>query len=385
VRKIAINAKGMSRVRGGHPWVFRSDLLSAGADDGEAAHVVDDRGKPAGSAFYSAGSQIALRFFDRRHVEATPEYFRDKFLRSVALRGKLYPGADAVRLCFGESDGIPALVVDRYGPVAVIQTLAPGPELLKDEIVSWCMDIQGVDAVVERNDPKVRSLERLPLITGTLKGDVPPDLAINEGGCRLGVDVLRGQKTGAFLDQRDNRDLAAARARGRVLDAFCYRGWFSLRAAVRAEHVTAVESSDEAVAAVKESASALDLPNLDAVCANAFDYLRECDLRGERFAMIILDPPAFAKNKAALPAARRGYKEINLRALRLAEPGGTVFTFSCSYHMSEEDFFQTVASATADSGRLVTVERRLSQSLDHPILLGFPESAYLKGLMLRVH
>ncbi|MBI5528402.1 MAG: class I SAM-dependent rRNA methyltransferase [Deltaproteobacteria bacterium] len=384
MRKIAINSKGMSRVRAGHPWVFRSDLLSGSVDDGEAVHVVDQSGKPAGTAFYSAGSQIALRFFDRRHVEASPDYFRAKFQKAVALRERLYPGAAAVRLCFGESDGIPALVVDRYGPVVVIQTLAPGPEMLKDDIVSWCMDLTDVGAVVERNDPKVRSLERLPLITGTLRGDVPPELAITEGGCRLGVDVLCGQKTGAFLDQRDNRDLAASRARGRVLDAFCYRGWFSLRAAVRAERVTAVDAADEAVAAVKEGALVLGLHNVDAVCANAFDYLRECDLRGERFDMTILDPPAFAKNKAALGAARRGYKEINLRAIRLAEPGGTVFTFSCSYHMSEDDFLETVASAASDAGRRVSVERRLSQSLDHPILLGFPESAYLKGLMLRV-
>ena len=384
MKKAVINAKGMRRVRGGHPWVFRSDVLSVDAESGDAVCVFDEKGRNAGMAFYSAPSQITLRFFDRNHVDTPPAYFTAKLARAAALRHKLYPGAEAVRLCFGESDGVPALVIDRYGPVAAIQTLAPGPERLKDAIADWCLTLPGVTAVVERNDPKVRGLEGLPILSGALRGTVPAGCAIVEGGVRLPVDVLKGQKTGAFLDQRDNRDLAAAHARGRVLDAFCYHGWFSLRAAGTAEKVLALDVSEDAVKAVAATAAALGLANVEAVCANAFDYLRECDLRGEMFDAVILDPPAFAKHKGALDAAKRGYKEINLRAMKVLKPGGLLFTFSCSYHVDEALFHATVLDAAADAGRRAFVLRRLAQALDHPVLMGFPESAYLKGLMLRV-
>jgi 23S rRNA (cytosine1962-C5)-methyltransferase len=241
-----------------------------------------------------------------------------------------------------------------------------------------------VDTVAERNDPKVRAFEGLPLVTGTLRGEVPRDLAVHEGGFALPVDVLRGQKTGAFLDQRDNRDLVAQHARGRMLDAFCYQGWFSVRASGRAAHVVALDSSQDAVDAVKRTADRLGIGTVEPVCANAFDYLRECDLRGERFDTVVLDPPAFAKNRGAIEAARRGYKEINLRALKILSPGGLLFTFSCSYHVDERLFCETVLDAAADAGRRVYLVRKLHQSIDHPVLLGFPESAYLKGLMLRV-
>lgn len=384
MKKATINAKGMRRVRGGHPWVFRSDVLSVDAESGDAVCVFDEKGRNAGTAFYSAASQITLRFFDRGHVEVSPAYITGRLKRAAALRERLYAGAEAVRLCFGESDGLPALIIDRYGPVVAIQTLAPGPERLKDVVADWCMTLGGVAAVVERNEPKVRALEGLPSLSGVIRGTVPEGLTISEGGVRLPVEVLKGQKTGAFLDQRDNRDIAAAHGRGRILDAFCYHGWFSLRAAAGADRVVALDTSEDAVKVVASTAAALGLNNVEALCANAFDYLRECDLRGDAFDTVILDPPAFAKHKGALEAATRGYKEINLRAMKALAPGGHLFTFSCSYHVDEALFYATVMDAAADAGRRTFVVRRLAQSLDHPVLLGFPESAYLKGLLLRV-
>jgi 23S rRNA (cytosine1962-C5)-methyltransferase len=391
LKKAVINSKGLKRARSGHPWVFRSDLVSTDAEDGAVVHVSDPSGRPAGTAFYSEASQIALRFLDGRHVEPYAEFFTGRLDKAAALRDRLYGGAatretppSGVRIFFGESDGIPALIIDRYGPVAVIQTLCTGAESIKDMVTGWCERLPGIDAVVERNDPKVRTYEKLPQITGTLVGEVPRDLAIEEGGVLLDVDVLKGQKTGAFLDQRDNRDLVAARAHGRVLDAFCYHGWFSLRAAGNAGEVISLDASLDAIKAVERNASRLGLDRIKPVEGNVFDYMRECDLRGERFDTIILDPPAFAKNRDAIDAARRGYKEINLRAMKLLNPGGLLFTFSCSYHMGERLFYETISEAATDSGRPVVLERRLSQSLDHPILLSFPESSYLKGYLLRI-
>ena len=391
MKSAVINQKGLRRVRAGHPWVFRSDLVGTDASDGEAIHVMDPAGRPAGTAFYSAGSQIALRFLSRRQVDATPEFFKGRLEAALWLRERLYHGSTtsgaptgAIRLFFGESDGIPALIIDRYGPVVVIQTLCPGSELLKGLVADWCMSLDGVKAVVERNDVKVRSLERLPILAGAIRGTMPDVVDVREGPLTMRVDVLHGQKTGAFLDQRDNRELVAQNARGRVLDAFCYQGWFSMRAALKAVSVTSIDISTDAVSLVAENAARLGLKNIEPLEANAFDYMRECDLRGEQFGTVILDPPAFAKNRDSIDGAVRGYKEINLRAIKILEPGGLLFTFSCSYHMGETMFFDTIREAAADAGRRVYLVRRLQQSLDHPIMLGFQESAYLKGLMLRV-
>jgi 23S rRNA (cytosine1962-C5)-methyltransferase len=391
MKTAVVNNKGSARARGGHPWVFKSDVLAVEAENGDAVLVNDRAGNPVGTAFYSSRSQITLRFFDGRHVEPDGSYFTGKLNAAAALRDGLYGGAatggkveTAVRVFFGESDGIPAVIIDRYGPVAVIQTLCPGAEALKGLITDWCLKLPGVEAVVERNDPRVRELEGLPRFAGILAGELPAGLAVLEGGVSFPVDVLKGQKTGAFLDQRDNRDAAAADACGRALDAFCYQGWFASRIAAGADEVVAVDVSAEAVAAAKAGADRLGLKNLQTVQANAFDYLRECDLRGEKFDVIILDPPAFAKNKSTVEAARRGYREINLRAMKLLNPGGRLFTFSCSYNMTGPLFDETIREAAADSGRRVILEKRLAQSLDHPVMITFPESSYLKGFMLRV-
>jgi 23S rRNA (cytosine1962-C5)-methyltransferase len=370
--------------------VFKSDLVSTDASSGDAVHVADQTGHPVGTAFYSKLSQISLRFFDHRHVDPTPWYFNGRLNDALKTRVLNYPrlaadpGKCGNRLFFSESDGIPGLIVDRYGPVCVIQTLAPGAESLKGLAARWCMELPGVTAVVERNDPKVRELEGLPIVKSVLEGALPDVVEIEEGDLNLRVDVLEGQKTGAFLDQRDNRELVAAHSKGRVLDAFCYHGWFSMRAAKNARNVVAVDVSAEAVRQLGDNARRLGLSNIEPQEANVFDYLRECDLKGERFDTVILDPPAFAKNRGALEAAVRGYKEINLRALKILNPGGMLFTFSCSYHMTGELFNDTITDAARDSGRRVFVERRLGQALDHPVMMTFPESAYLKGLMLRV-
>jgi len=391
LKQAIVNQKGYKRILGGHPWIFRSDMISTDAESADVTQVKTPEGRIAGTAFYSASSKIALRFFDRKHVQPDETYFRNKLDSAAALRDRLYKFSAtaatpprAVRIFFGESDGIPGLIVDRYGPVAVIQTLCPGAESIKGMVVSWCMSLPGIEGVVERNDPKVRLLEKLPIVTGILAGKIPENHFIEEEGLSLKVDVLKGQKTGAFLDQRDNREIAALLSHGRVLDAFCYQGWFSFRAARKAEEVISIDVSGDSIRHVAENAVLLGLNNIRPIEVNVFDYMRECDMRGERFDTIILDPPAFAKNSSAKDAAKRGYKEINLRAMKLLNPGGRLFTFSCSYHVNETDFSEIIHNAATDAKRRIFLEHRLSQSLDHPILIGFPESAYLKGLVLRI-
>jgi 23S rRNA (cytosine1962-C5)-methyltransferase len=380
---VSVSAKGEARIRRGHPWIFRSDVAAAkGASPGAVVRVLSARGRPLGHAFYSSRSEIRLRMIATGDTLAEG-FLRDRLAAAVRWRETVAPGAEACRLVHGEGDGLPSLVVDRYGDYLAVQTLSQGTERLKDELVRTLLELLSPKGILERNDPKVRQLEGLDQRVGLLHGEVPERVEVAEGGVRFEADLWKGQKTGLFLDQRENHLAARGYARGRVLDGFCYHGGFALPVAALAQEVLAVDASAEAVARLRRNAERNSIGNVEAREANLFDLLRELDDRGERFDTVILDPPAFAKSKDAVEKARRGYKEINLRALKLLAPGGCLLTCSCSYHVHEADLEAILAEAAADAGTRVTVVEKRQQARDHPILLGVPETYYLKCFVLR--
>jgi 23S rRNA (cytosine1962-C5)-methyltransferase len=278
---------------------------------------------------------------------------------------------------------MPSLIVDRYGDYLVIQTLSQATETLKGEVVAALVSLFSPRGILERNDPRVRTLEGLPAQVAVLHGEVPESVTVSENGVRFEADLWRGQKTGLFLDQRENHAMVRSYSKGRVLDGFTYNGGFGLQVATQAEEVLAVDVSPEALARVQRNAALNGIANLTAREANVFDFLRDLDGRGERFDTVILDPPAFAKSKSAVEKARRGYKEINLRALKILRPGGCLITCSCSYHVHEADLEGILADAAADAGATVSVVEKRRQARDHPILLGVPETYYLKCFVLR--
>jgi 23S rRNA (cytosine1962-C5)-methyltransferase len=380
---VVISRKGEARVLRGHPWVFRTDVVRAqGITPGAVVRVEGPRGRHLGFAFYSTRSEIRIRMIDRG--DSLPETFlRDRVESAVRWRESLAPGAAACRLVHGEGDRLPSLIVDRYGDHLVVQTLSQGTEARKDELVRILVDLLQPAGILERNDPRVRALEGLDQRVGLLHGQVPERVEVQEGDVRFEADLWRGQKTGLFLDQRENHLMARAYARGRVLDGFSYHGGFALHAARAADEVLAVDTSAEAVTQIVRNAERNSLANVTAREANVFDLLRELHDGGERFATVILDPPAFAKSKDAVDKAVRGYKEINLRALKLLEPGGFLITCSCSYHVHEADFEEILAAAAADAEATVTVVEKRRQARDHPVVLGVPETYYLKCFVLR--
>ena len=380
---VVVSRKGQARIERGHPWVFRSDVVKdGGATAGALVRVAGVRGEPLGFAFWSGRSEIRLRMLERGEVLA-PSFLRDRIERALRWRGTVAAGAEAYRVVHGEGDGLPSLVVDRYGDYLAVQTLSQGTERAKPEIVAALVDLLKPLGIVERNDPKVRTLEGLEQTVSVLHGDVPERVEISEGDVRLAVDLREGQKTGLFLDQRENHLAARRYARGRVLDAFCYDGGFALQVARDADQVTAVDLSAEALARVRSNAERNGLRNVETRDANVFDLLHELDKREERFDTVILDPPAFAKSRDAIPKATRGYKEINRRALRILKPGGCLVTCSCSYHIHEDDFEAILADAATDAGATVTVVEKRRQARDHPVVLGVPETYYLKCFVLR--
>ena len=380
---VVVNRKGEARVERGHPWVFRSDVTRERAIvPGALVRVEGPRGRPLGFAFYSSRSEIRLRVFERGET-LPPSFLRDLLERALVWRETVATGASACRLVHGEGDGLPGLVVDRYGDYLVVQTLTQAMDRRKGEIVEALVTLVQPKGILERNDPKVRQLEGLDSRVGVLFGEVPEPVEVEENGVRYGADLYRGQKTGLFLDQRENHAAARAYARGRVLDGFTYDGGFALQVAGVASEVIAVDVSAEAVARVNANAERNGIRNVTTRDANVFDLLHDLDGRGERFDTVILDPPAFAKSKDAVEKAKRGYKEINLRALRLLRPGGCLVTSSCSYHVHEEDFEAILASAAVDARATVTVVEKRRQARDHPIVLGVPETAYLKCFVLR--
>jgi 23S rRNA (cytosine1962-C5)-methyltransferase len=380
---VVVSRKGQARVERGHPWVFRSDVVKdGGATAGALVRVAGVRGEPLGFALWSTRSEIRLRMLERGQALA-PSFLRDRIERALRWRGTVAAGAEAYRIVHGEGDGLPSLVVDRYGDYLSVQTLSQGTERAKPEIVEALVELLKPRGIVERNDPKVRTLEGLEQTVSVLHGEVPERALVSEGDVRLAVDLREGQKTGLFLDQRENHLAARRYAKGRVLDAFCYDGGFTLQVARDAESVIAVDLSGEALARVKANAERNGLGNVETRDANVFDLLHELDKREERFDTVILDPPAFAKSRDAIPKATRGYKEINRRALRILKPGGCLVTCSCSYHIHEDDFEAILADAATDAGATVTVVEKRRQARDHPVVLGVPETYYLKCFVLR--
>ena len=380
---VVVNRRGEARIARGHPWIYRSDVTKdGGATPGAVVRVASARGRPLGYAFWSARSEIQLRMIERS--ETLPDtWLRDRIGQAVAWRERVATGAEAHRVVHGEGDGLPSLVVDRYGEHLVIQTLSQGTDRAKDEIVDTLVEVLKPKGIVERNDPKVRTLEGLEQTVSVLRGEVPDTVEVHEGDVRFHVDLKRGQKTGLFLDQRENHLVARTYARGRVFDGFTYDGGFALQVAREAEEVLAVDLSAESLERVRANAALNGFENVTARDANVFDLLRSFDDAGERFDTVILDPPAFAKSRKAIEKAVRGYKEINLRALKVLEPGGCLITCSCSYHVHEDDFEALLAEAAVDAGATVSLVEKRRQSRDHPVLLGVPETHYLKCFILR--
>jgi 23S rRNA (cytosine1962-C5)-methyltransferase len=381
--EVAISARGEARLRRGHPWIYRSDVLSARAAGGDVVRVVGAAHRPLGHAFFSDRSQIALRMLTRDDRPVDEAFWRARLEAAIGFRDRLGIEASAWRLVHGEGDLVPSLVVDRYADVLVVQTLSQGTERLLPLFTRLLIEATGARGVLERNDPRVRALEGLEARVSVVHGEVPEVIRVHEGAVEYDVDLRRAQKTGLFLDQRENHAAAAGYARGRLLDAFSYHGGFALAMAPGCTRVEALDVSEAAVAQIRANAARNRLPHVEAREANAFDELRRLEKAGARYETVVLDPPAFAKNKAALDKALAGYKEINLRALRLLEPGGTLVTCTCSYHVDEPTFGEVVHAAAVDAGCLVSVVERRTQARDHPVLLGVPETQYLKCLILR--
>jgi len=381
---VTITKRGVERVRARHHWIYRGDVADVrDAAGGDVVRVLDPSGRALGRAFYSDASLIALRFVAFEDVETDRAFWQARIEAAAALRERLIGGTNAYRVVHGEADLVSSLVVDRYGDCLSIQTLSQGTDKLKTLFTELLAERFAPRAIVERNDAHVRDLEGLPRVASVLLGEAPGEIEIEEHGVRYLADPIAGQKTGAFLDQRENRVAAGRYARGRGLDAFSFHGSFALHLATGCDSVVAVDSSADALERAKRNAALNGLEDKIAfVEENVFDFLRAHEARGERFDTIVLDPPAFVKRKTALDAGTRGYKEINLRALKLLAPGGVLVTATCSYHVSEELFLGILASAAADAGRDVRLLEKRSQARDHPVLLTVPETAYLKCLVL---
>ena len=379
----AVSSRAEHRVRAGHLWIYRSDVERVRARAGEIVRVIGPRGNTLGHALFSDRSAIALRLLTRDQVQPDTAFWRRGVAGALRYRESLAIDATAYRLVHGEGDLLPSLVVDRYGDVLVLQTLSQGMDRHRGLICDLLVELLQPVGILARNDPHVRSLEGLPRTVDLLYGDVPHDVLVREGAVRMIANPWSGQKTGLFLDQRENRSAAASYAHGRGLDCFAYTGGFALHLARRCREVLAVDVSEEAIKAVDRNAALNEINTIRAETANIFDFLRALERAGEEFDTIILDPPAFAKNRSALPKALGGYKEINLRAMKLLALGGVLMTCSCSYHLDERTFSELVSAAANDAKvRIALVEKRM-QARDHPVLLGVPETYYLKCLVLR--
>jgi len=384
---VTVTKRGADRIRGGHLWIYRSDVADANDAAGGAIVTVRDQNRNfVGQAFYSDSSQIALRFLSQTEEPIDREWWRKRIREAAARRGlgSELPGTNAYRLVYSEGDLLPSIIIDRYDDVLVLQTLSQGSEAIKPLLVELLTEEFAPRTIVERNDVRVRQHEGLELNAGTLYGEAPAEFEILQAGVRFLVAPLSGQKTGSFLDQRENRLAARAVAHGRALDCFTFAGAFALNLAGVCESVLGLDISAEAVAAARRNAELNNATNVEFREANVFDALRELETAGERFDTIVLDPPAFAKNRASVKAAARGYKEINLRALKLLNPGGVLVSCTCSYHMSEEMFLGLIAEAANDAHRRLQLIEKRTQASDHPILMGVPETYYLKCVIARV-
>ena len=381
---VKITARGAERWKQGHPWVYRSDVAEEPEKTPGIVPVTDRKGKFLGRALYSPSSEIRLRLLTRADEPIDARWWANRIGDAVRRRNGI--SATAWRAVHAEGDGLPSLIVDKYGSWIVAQLLSAGLETARADVLAGIREALTPEGILLRNDAAVRRHEGLPLEVTLAEGQVPDAIEIAEDGVRYLAAPWSGQKTGAFLDQRENRLLVGRHTRpgGRALDLFTYHGSFALHLARNAKEVLAVDQSSEALTRGAENARLNGIGNIEWREANAFDLLRELERRGERFDTIVLDPPAFAKNRASVPSAARGYKEINLRALKLLNPGGVLVTCTCSYHMSEETFLDIIAEAALDARRRVQIIEKRGQSADHPVLLGVPETHYLKCVIARV-
>ena len=381
---VVITSRGSERLRAGHPWVYRSDVRSALAEAGSIVRLTDERGRYQGRAFYSDKSQIAVRLLTREDVPVDRAFLTERIRRAAAYRKIIVENTETYRLIYGEADLLPSLIVDCYGDYFVVQTLSQSTERIKNLTCEILVELFSPKGILERNDPKVRLLEGLEQRVSVLYGEIPDEIVAKENGIAFVYDLRNGQKTGSFLDQRENHWAARRYASGEVLDCFSYQGGFSLTIANHCAHVEGVDMAPAALEAARRNQKLNSISNVTFREANTFDLLKEYDEVGRRFDMVVLDPPAFAKNRDSIPAAQRGYKEINLRAMKILKPGGYLVTCSCSYHISEATFLQLLAEAANDARKVIAVAERRTQSQDHPILLTMPETHYLKCLILRV-
>jgi 23S rRNA (cytosine1962-C5)-methyltransferase len=378
------------RLRAGHPWIFSNEIdrIDGIPNGGDAVLVFSSRGDCLGTAYYNPHSLIAARLLSRKQETIdTVDFFRERLAAALDYRRRLYGDLNAVRLVHGEGDGLPGLVVDRYGEVLSVQFLTLGMEKRREQILLALRELFAPAAIVARNDVGVRELEGLPQQVELLYGELPPQVLIDEHGLRFRVDVTGGQKTGHFLDQKENHLALRGRVEGkRVLDLFCYSGSWSVHAAsLGAREVTGVDISAGALALAEENAGLNDLQSACSfVRADVFDLLRDWGRTGERFGTVILDPPAFVKSKKKLPEAIRGYLTINRRAMELVAPGGYLFTCSCSHHLQREIFLDLLRQAAAQAGRNARLLELRGQAFDHPVLLACPETDYLKCAVLQL-
>ena len=386
MNQVTVNKRGADRIRGGHLWIYRSDVVQADEATGGSVVVVRDQQRNfVGQAFFSDSSQIALRFLSQTEEPIDREWWRRRILEAAHRRTNLKSAnTNAYRLVYSEGDLLPSIIIDRYDDVLVLQTLAQGSDAIKPLLVELLAEQFRPRAIIERNDVRVRQHEGLEMIAGTLYGEAPAQFAIIQEGIRFLVAPLSGQKTGSFLDQRENRIAARAVAHRRALDCFTFAGAFALNLAGVCTSVVGIDISAETVESARRNAELNNITNVEFREANVFDALRELETAGERFDTIVLDPPAFAKNRASVNAAARGYKEINLRAIKLLNPGGILVSCTCSYHMPEDLFLGIIAAAGSDAHRKLQLLEKRTQASDHPILLGVPETYYLKCVIARV-
>jgi 23S rRNA (cytosine1962-C5)-methyltransferase len=385
LHSVKVNRKAANRLASGHPWIFSSDIADRGsAGPGEAVHVFGPHDRPLGTAHYSSTSQITLRFLSRDLIRVDESFFRDRLATAAAFRRRVVNNSNGYRLAYGEGNLLPGLIVDVYGDYVVVQLLTQSMDAAKNLIAAALADLVSPQAIIERNDVAVRSRESLPQTKGVLRGADPGPVEIQMNGLRWQVDLLGGQKTGVYLDQRENYIAAAGHARGKALDCFTSTGGFALHLARACESVEGVDSSEAALETARRNQRMNAIENVAFKQADVFDVLTSYAAANKRFDTVVLDPPAFTKSRTGIEGAARGYKEINQRALRLLERGGILITCSCSHHFSEVMLLETVAHASLDTGRTLRVLERRSQAQDHPILLTVPETHYLKCLLFEV-
>lgn len=380
-----LSRKGVAWWRTGHPWIYRDDLLPGqSAPPGEIVAVQDNHGRFLGQAFYSATSRLALRFLTTAVEPINAAFWEARLQQALAYRRRVVHDSTAYRLIYAEADGFPGLIVDNYDGHLVMQVHHAGFSRCLPDLLPLCRRLLPVKSITLRNDSEVRRLEGLPLEVQTISGTVPDDLTIQEGPLQFRVDILKGQKTGLFLDQRENRQAVAAWAQGEVLDCFSYQGGFALHAARRARRVTAVEASAFSLQVAQENARLNGLDNVNWVQANCFDFLKSAVSAGQQYDLIILDPPAFAKSRADRQAAVKGYRELNRRAFLLLRPGGILATNSCSSNLPLHAFLDLLRQAAQEAhGSARLIECR-GAAKDHPALLALPESVYLKCVLAMV-